>query len=35
VFGDNSAAQMAAMTPTLAGSISDGYMGTLNMGVLA
>jgi hypothetical protein len=35
VFGDNSTAQMAAMTPTLAGSINDGYTGTLSIGVPA
>lgn len=35
VFGDNTTAQMAAMTPTLSGSINDGYAGTLNIGVPA
>jgi protocatechuate 3,4-dioxygenase beta subunit len=35
VFGDNSTAQMAAMTPTLSGSINDGYTGTLSIGVPA
>jgi protocatechuate 3,4-dioxygenase beta subunit len=35
VFGDNTTAQMAAMTPTLSGSVSDGYTGTLSIGVPA
>lgn len=35
VFGDNSTAQMAAMTPALSGSINDGYTGTLSIGVPA
>ncbi|MFC4311144.1 intradiol ring-cleavage dioxygenase [Steroidobacter flavus] len=35
IFGDNSAAQMAAMTPTLSGSVADGYTGTLTIGVPA
>jgi protocatechuate 3,4-dioxygenase beta subunit len=33
VFGDNTAAQMAAQTPTLAGSIASGYSGSLIVGV--
>lgn len=35
VFGDNSTAQMAAMTPTLSGDITNGYTGTLSIGVPA
>ena len=35
VFGDNTTAQMAAMTPTLSGDISNGYTGTLSIGVPA
>ena len=35
VFGDNSAAQIAAMTPSLTGSIADGYAGALTIGVPA
>jgi protocatechuate 3,4-dioxygenase beta subunit len=35
VFGDNSTAQMAAMTPTLSGDISNGYTGTLSIGIPA
>ena len=35
VFGDNSAAQMAAMTPSVSGSITAGYTGTLTIGVPA
>jgi protocatechuate 3,4-dioxygenase beta subunit len=35
VFRDNTAAQMAAMTPTLSGSVDDGYTGTLSIGVPA
>jgi protocatechuate 3,4-dioxygenase beta subunit len=33
VFGDNSAAQIAAMTPSLSGSIANGYTGALTIGV--
>ncbi|CAN7218674.1 intradiol ring-cleavage dioxygenase [Phenylobacterium sp. LjRoot225] len=33
VFGDNTAAQIAAMTPTLSGSVSAGYTGTVTVGV--
>lgn len=33
VFGDNSAAQIAAMTPTLTGSPSAGYTGTATIGI--
>lgn len=33
VFGDNTAAQVAAMTPTLTGSVSAGYTGTVTVGV--
>jgi protocatechuate 3,4-dioxygenase beta subunit len=35
VFGDNSAAQVAAMTPSLVGTIADGYTGNLTIGVPA
>lgn len=35
VFGDNTTAQMAAMTPTLSGDITNGYTGTLSIGVPA
>ena len=35
VFGDNTAAQLTAMTPTLAGSIGTGYTGNLTIGVAA
>jgi protocatechuate 3,4-dioxygenase beta subunit len=35
VFRDNTTAQMAAMTPTLSGSIANGYTGTLSIGVPA
>jgi protocatechuate 3,4-dioxygenase beta subunit len=35
VFGDNTTAQMAAMTPTLSGDISNGYTGALSIGVPA
>jgi protocatechuate 3,4-dioxygenase beta subunit len=33
VFGDNTAAQFAAQTPILSGSITDGYTGTIVIGV--
>lgn len=33
VFGDNTAAQLAAMTPTLSGSPSAGYTGTALIGI--
>ena len=33
VFGDNTAAQIAAMTPTMTGSISAGYSATVTVGV--
>lgn len=35
VFGDNTSAQIAAMTPTMSGSISAGYTGTITIGVPA
>jgi protocatechuate 3,4-dioxygenase beta subunit len=35
VFSDNSAAQMAQMTPTLSGSVAAGYMGAILVGVPA
>ncbi|HEX7759156.1 MAG TPA: hypothetical protein VF459_06630 [Caulobacteraceae bacterium] len=33
VFGDNTAAQIAAMTPTMTGSIAAGYAATVTVGV--
>jgi protocatechuate 3,4-dioxygenase beta subunit len=33
VFGDNSSAQIAAMTPTMSGSVSAGYTATVTVGV--
>lgn len=33
VFGDNTAAQIAAQTPTLAGSVANGYSGSIIVGV--
>lgn len=33
VFGDNTAAQIAQMTPTLSGSVAAGYTGTILIGV--
>jgi protocatechuate 3,4-dioxygenase beta subunit len=33
VFGDNTAAQLAQQTPSLAGSVSSGYSGTILIGV--
>jgi len=33
VFGDNTAAQIAAMTPTLAGSVANGFTGSVVVGV--
>jgi protocatechuate 3,4-dioxygenase beta subunit len=33
VFGDNTAAQITAMTPTLAGSVANGFTGTVTVGV--
>ena len=33
VFGDNTAAQIAIQTPSLSGSVSAGYTGTLQIGV--
>jgi len=35
VFGDNTAAQIAAMTPTLSGSVADGFTGNITIGVAA
>jgi protocatechuate 3,4-dioxygenase beta subunit len=35
VFRDNTTAQMATMTPTLSGDISNGYTGTLSIGIPA
>ena len=33
VFGDNTAAQITAMTPTLAGSVANGFTGAVTVGV--
>ncbi|MBI1200855.1 MAG: intradiol ring-cleavage dioxygenase [Phenylobacterium sp.] len=33
VFGDNTSAQIAAMTPSLTGSVAAGYTGTVTVGV--
>ena len=33
VFGDNTAAQIAAMTPTMSGSVANGYTGTATIGI--
>lgn len=33
VFGDNSAAQIAAMTPTMSGSVSTGYSASATIGI--
>lgn len=35
VFGDNTAAQVAAMTPTLTGSVAAGFTGNITVGVAA
>jgi len=35
VFGDNSTAQIAQMTPTLSGSVNEGFTGTILVGVPA
>ena len=35
VFGDNTAAQIAAMTPTLSGSTAAGYSGSVTVGLAA
>ena len=35
VFGDNTSAQMTAMTPTLSGSVAAGYSGNLVLGIPA
>ncbi len=35
VFGDNTSAQIAAMTPTLAGSVANGFTGTVTVGLSA
>lgn len=35
IFGDNTAAQMAAMTLAMSGSVADGYTSTLTIGVPA
>jgi hypothetical protein len=35
VFGDNTAAQIAAMTPVLSGDLFTGYTGTITIGVPA
>lgn len=33
IFGDNTAAQIAWQTPTLTGNVTDGYTGTINIGI--
>ncbi|MFD2400653.1 peptidase associated/transthyretin-like domain-containing protein [Novosphingobium soli] len=33
VFGDNSSAELAQMTPALSGSVSAGYTGTALIGI--
>jgi hypothetical protein len=33
VFGDNSAAVLAQQTPTMSGSIADGYTATATIGI--
>lgn len=33
VFGDNTSAQITAMTPVLSGSVADGYSGTVTIGI--
>jgi len=33
VFGDNTDAQIAAMTPTMTGSVSEGYVGAATVGI--
>lgn len=33
VFGDDTSAQIAAMTPTLAGSVANGFTGTVTVGI--
>lgn len=33
VFGDNTAAQIAAMTPSMTGSVADGYAATVTIGL--
>jgi len=33
VFGDNTSAQIAAMTPTLAGSVAAGFTGSVVVGI--
>lgn len=35
IFADNTAAEMAVVTPALTGDITTGYTGTLNIGILA
>jgi hypothetical protein len=35
VFGDNTSAQIAAMTPTLTGSVAAGYTGSMTIAVPA
>jgi hypothetical protein len=35
VFGDNSSAQIAQMTPSLSGSVNEGFTGTILIGVPA
>jgi protocatechuate 3,4-dioxygenase beta subunit len=33
IFGDNTAAQIAAMTPVMTGSVAEGYTGTATIGI--
>ncbi len=35
IFADNTAAELAVVTPTLTGDVTAGYAGTLNIGILA
>jgi len=33
VFGDNTSAQIAAMTPTMSGSVAEGYVARATIGI--
>jgi hypothetical protein len=33
IFGDNTAAQVAAQTPAISGSVANGYTGTVTIGL--
>jgi hypothetical protein len=35
VFGDNTSAQIALQTPSLSGDVTNGYTGTITIGVPA